>query len=176
MGFDLSSIASTLLSGDALDGIVSSTGASKKDISSVLTSALPSLLSGAAKQSTGKDTALNFASALEQHAAKPTNNLASFFKDVDALDGSKIIGHLLGGEKDTTAEKIAKQSGVDPKTVAKILAVAAPLLMSLLGKKTNEATKEDKTSTTASLAQALLDGVTSNKFDVGDILGSLLKK
>ena len=176
MGFDLSSIASTLLSSDALDGIVSSTGASKNDITSVLSSALPSLLGGAAKQSTGKDTASSFASALEHHASNSTSNLLSFFKNVDAADGGKIVGHLLGGDKDATAEKVAKQTGVDPKTVVKILAVAAPLLMSLLGKKTNEAKKEDKTSTTASLAQALLGSASSGKLDVGDILGSLLKK
>lgn len=176
MGFDLSSIASTLLSGDALEGIVSSTGASKNDISSVLSSALPSLLSGAAKQSTGKDTASSFASALEHHANNSTSDLLSFFKNVDATDGGKIVSHLLGGDKDTTAEKVAKETGVDAKTVAAVLAVAAPLLMSLLGKKTNEAKKEDKTSSTASLAQALLGSATSGKLDVSSILGSLLKK
>lgn len=170
MGLDLNSITSTLLGSDALQGIVSSTGASKNDITKVLTSALPSLLSGAGKQASGKDTASSFASALEHHATNSTSSLSSFFKNVDITDGGKIVSHLLGGSKDSTAEKIAKESGIDPKTVAKILAVAAPLLMSLIGKKTNEAKKDDKTST-ASLAQALLSNV-----DVGNILTGFLKK
>ena len=172
MALDLGSIATTLLGSGSLNGIAASTGASKNDISSVLQSALPLLLNGAAKQSTGKTTATSFAEALEQHASTPTSSLSSFFKNVDANDGAKIVEHLLGKSSNTTAKKIAKETGLDTEKVIKILAVAAPLLMSLLGKKTNQAKKEDKTATTAAIAQALLGG---GKVDVGNIITSLLK-
>lgn len=169
MALDLTSIASTLLGGDALGGISSSTGASKKDVTSVLTSALPLLLQGAGKQSKDEKTAASFAQALENHGGKSTSDLASFFKGLDLEDGSKIVSHLLGSDSKKTAEKLSKDSGLDVAQVAKILAAAAPLLMTLIGKKTAQSKKDDK-DTTASLAKALLGNV-----DVSDILSSFLK-
>ena len=169
MGFDLSSIASTIMGGDALKGIASSTGLSSKDVSSILTNALPQLLNGASKQTTNAKTASSFASALQQHASNNTTNLSSFFKNVDLTDGGKIVGHLLGSKNDATTNKISKDLGIDSKDVTKVLAAAAPLLMSLLGKKAQSAKKENESSL-ESIAGSLLKNV-----DVGDILKGFLK-
>lgn len=168
MEFDLSSIASTIMGGDALKGIASSTGLSSKDVSSVLSSALPQLLNGASKQTSNAKTVSGFASALQQHASSNTSNLSSFFKNVDLDDGGKIVNHLLGS-KNTTTTKISKDLGIDSKDVAKVLAAAAPLLMSLLGKKAQSVKKKDETSL-ESIAGSLLKNV-----DVGDILKGFLK-
>lgn len=170
MGFDLSSIAKTLLENDTLENIADKIGVSKNDVSSVLSNALPSLLSGAGKQSTGNDTKEGFAAALESHANSNISNLSSFFKGLDITDGSKIISHLLGKDNDSTAEEISKNSGIDTKKVALILAAAAPLLMSLLGKKTQSAKEENKTSSTADLASSLLGNV-----DLGGLLKQFIK-
>lgn len=170
MNLDLGSIATTLLGSSSLNGIASSTGASKKDITQVLSSALPLLLQGAGKQSSGKTTASSFAQALEQHAGNATSSLSSFFKNVDLDDGAKIVSHLLGKNTNSTAKKISKETGLDTKTIITILAAAAPLIMSLLGKKTAQAKKADKTSTTQDLAKALLGNV-----DVNSLLKGLLK-
>lgn len=171
MAFDLGTIASTLLGSSSLNGIAKSTGASKDDISQVLSSALPLLLQGATKQSKSKTTAAGFAEALEQHAANSTSSLSSFFKNVDLDDGAKIVSHLLGTSTNSTAKKISKTSGLDSETVTKILAAAAPLVMSLLGKGAAQAKKADKASSTQDIAKALLGNV-----DVGSILTGLLKK
>ena len=170
MNLDLGSIASTLLGSSSLTGIADSTGASKNDITQVLSSALPLLLQGAGKQSTGKTTAEAFAQALEQHAGNSTSSLSSFFKNVDLEDGAKIVSHLLGSSTNSTASEISKKTGLDAKQVATILAAAAPLIMSLLGQKTAQAKKEDKTSTTQDLAKALIGSV-----DVNSLLKGLLK-
>lgn len=167
MNLDLTSIASTVLGSGSLDGIISKTGASKKDVSSVLGEALPLLLQGAGKQSTGS-TANAFAQALEQHASNSTSNLSSFFKNVDINDGAKIVSHLLGSNTSSVSKEIAKKLNIDEKQVSSILSTAAPLLMSLLGKKATE-NKDAKTST-ASIAQSLLGSV-----DVGSILKGFLK-
>lgn len=170
MNLDLGSIAKTLLGGDALSGIASQTGASTKDITSVLTNALPLLIQGAGKQSSNKDTASSFLSALEQHSAKETSSLSSFFKNVDINDGAKIVSHLLGNDNKSTAEKLSKELNIDAATITKILAAAAPLLMSLLGKKTASAKTESKESVASSIAQSLLENV-----DVGGLLKGFLK-
>lgn len=171
MTLDLETIASTVLGSSSLNGIAKSTGASKQDVSNVISQALPLLLQGATKQSKSKSTAESFAQALEQHASNSTSSLSSFFKNVDLDDGAKIVSHLLGTSTNTSAKKISKSSGLDVETVTKILAAAAPLVMSLLGKTTAKAKKADKSSTTQDLAKTLLGNV-----DVGGIINSLLKK
>lgn len=170
MNLDLGSIASKLLGASSLNGIANSTGVSKKDVTQVLSSALPLLLQGASKQSTSKTTASSFAQALEQHAGSQTTSLSTFFKNVDLDDGAKIVSHLLGRSTNSTAKSISKQTGLDANQVSAILAAAAPLIMSLLGKKTVQAKKTDKVSTTQDLAKTLLGNV-----DIKDVLSGLLK-
>lgn len=170
MNLDLGSIASTLLGSSSLNGIANSAGVSKKDVTQVLSSALPLLLQGAGKQSTGKSTAASFAQALEQHAGNSTSSISQFFKNVDLEDGAKIVSHLLGKSTNSTAKTISSKTGIDADQVATILAAAAPLIMSLLGKKTAQAKKTEKTSTTQDLAKALIGNV-----DVNSILKGLLK-
>ena len=53
-----------LLSGDALAGISQASGVATNDVSKILTSALPSLLTGANNQTASANTAASFAQAL----------------------------------------------------------------------------------------------------------------
>ena len=163
---DLSKIAGSLLSSDSLKGLSSLTGASTKDITSVLTSALPSLLSGAAEQAKNNTTAESFANALAQHAKDDTSSLAGFLDKVDLADGAKIISHLLGSDKEETINRAVMASGVSENKVSAILSAIAPMLLSLLGKQTEE--DGDKESGVRGLVGNLLDNV-----DVGSVLSSL---
>ncbi|MBO5176497.1 MAG: DUF937 domain-containing protein [Lachnospiraceae bacterium] len=164
---DLSKIAGSLLSSDSLKGLSNLTGASNKDITSVLTSALPSLLSGATEQAKNESTAASFAGALAQHAKDDTSDLTSFLGNVDLADGAKIIGHLLGSGKEETVKKAAKASGVSEKKTGDILSAIAPMLLSLLGQQAEE--DDDKESGVNGLVGALLDNV-----DVGSLLSGLI--
>lgn len=161
-------ILKSLVNADTLKEIGKLAGVDSNDVSSVLVSALPSLLQGASKQTSGK-TAESFVTALAEHATNDTSNLSSFFKNVDLTDGAKIVSHLVGNS-DTTASKISKETGIDAKTVTKILSAAAPLLMSLLGKQSKADNKTDASST-LNLASQLLGSV-----DVSGIASSLLGK
>jgi len=195
---DLTKLAGALLSSDSVKGLSDLSGVSGDDVTSVLTQALPALLDGAKGQASDKDTAESFAGALSDHAKADTGNLTSFLGNVDLKDGAKIIGHLLGSEKDDTVEKVAKKAGVDSDKTATILSAAAPLLMSLLGQQADE--DDDKESGVATLVGALLENVdvtelltglltdnssstgkkkkkkkSSDKNDAGNLIGTLLK-
>lgn len=163
---DLKKLTSTLLSSDSIKGLSSLTGASKSEVSSVLTEALPALLNGANGQAKDSGTAKGFADALAQHAKDDTGNLASFLGKVDLGDGAKIIGHLLGSDKDSVTKSVAKKTGVSASKTGNILSAIAPLLMSLLGKQADE--DEEKESGVGALLGNLLGNV-----DVGDLLSSL---
>lgn len=163
---DINSLIGTLLSSDSVSGVSKATKSSSKDVQSVLSAALPTLLKGAKKQSEDKNTAESFAKALLSHGKNDASDVSSFLKNVDLDDGSKIIGHLLGKDDDNV-KKIAKESGVSTKEAGNILSAAAPLLMSLLGQES--ASKKSSNSAALDLAGALLKNV-----DVGDLLGDLL--
>ena len=164
---DLLKIAGSLLSSDSIKGLSSLTGASNTDITNVLTSALPSLLSGATEQAKNESTAESFANALARHAKDDTSSLSSFLGNVDLADGAKIIGHLLGSGKEETVKKVAKASGVSEKKTGDILSAIAPMLLSLLGQQAEE--DDDKESGVNGLVGALLDNV-----DVGSLLTGLI--
>ena len=164
---DLSKIAGSLLSSDSLKGLSNLTGASNSDIKNVLSSALPSLLTGATEQAKNESTAASFAGALAQHAKDDTSDLTSFLGNVDLADGAKIIGHLLGSGKEETVKKAAKASGVSEKKTGDILSAIAPMLLSLLGQQAEE--DDDKESGASGLVGALLDNV-----DVGSLLSGLI--
>lgn len=163
---DLKKLTGTLLSSDSIKGLSSLTGVSKGDVSNVLTEALPALLSGANGQAKDSGTAKGFADALAQHAKDDTGNLAGFLGNVDLGDGAKIIGHLLGSDKDSLTKAVAKKTGVSSSKIGDILSAIAPLLMSLLGKQADE--DEEKESGVGALLGTLLDNV-----DVGDLLSGL---
>ena len=164
---DLKKLTSTLLSSDSIKGLSSLTGVSKGDVSSVLTEALPALLKGANGQAKDESTAGGFAEALAQHAKDDTGNLASFLGKVDLGDGAKIIGHLLGSDKDSLTKTVAQKTGVSSSKISSILSAAAPLLMSLLGQQADE--DEEKESGVGALLGNLLGNV-----DAGDLLGGLV--
>ena len=197
MANNLGSLAKVLLSSDALKGISKQTDISAEDVSSILTTALPALLNGANKQATQKSTAEGFLEALQTHGANDTSNLTSFLKNVDVEDGAKIIKHLLGSNTTSLTKEVAKssKSGIKAADVAKVLAVAAPLIMSLIGKQTGKKKEKDATTALASittllgnkevqtLATSLLGGNKSNKKDDGvdlddviNIASKLIKK
>ena len=163
---DFKKLAGTLLSSDSINGLSNATGASAKDVTSVLSAALPTLLNGAKDQANGKDTTESFVNALSQHAQSDTKDLGKFLGNVDMKDGGKIIAHLLGAGKNDTLSTIASQSGVSQNKTNDILSALAPLLMSLLGQQTQA---EESNSPIEGLFGSLLDNV-----DMGNVLTGLL--
>ena len=163
---DLSKIAGSLLSSDSIKGLSNLTGTSTKDITSVLTNALPSLLKGVTEQAKNNSTAEGFANALAQHAKDDTSSLSGFLGKVDLADGAKILSHLLGSDKEETINRAVVASGVSANNVNAILSAVAPMLLSLLGKQTEEDGNQE--SGVRGLVGNLLDNV-----DVGNLLSGL---
>ena len=134
----------------------------------MLSNGLPNLLNGAKAQAEG-DTLEGFANALSQHAKDDTGDLSAFLQNVDMEDGRKILGHLLGGDRETAVQEISDKTGITQKDTSNILSATAPLLMSLLGQQTQQSQKEDESAGVPSLMSALLGNV-----DMGSLLIGLL--
>ena len=166
---DMNSLVNTLMSSDSLDGISQRTNTSSDETRSVLSAALPLLLSGAQAQSQNVDTSGGFGNALFNHGQQDTSNIGSFLQGVDMEDGGKIISHLLGLNKPNALNQIAAQTGVSTQNTGNILSAVAPLLMSLLGQQLGSNSANATPSLVGSLASSLLSNV-----NIGSLLGGLL--
>ena len=177
---DITSLLGTVVSQDSMKQIGQAANVPTKDVQSVLMSALPSLLNGALGQANNQSTAAGFANALQQHSASDTSNVTSFLSGVDLNDGAKIIGHLLGGNSNAVVNQAAQKSGLSLGQTLKILSIAAPLLMSLLGKSAqSQAQAQQQTASgnpfTALTQQAQPQQAASSGLNIGSIMGSLLQ-
>ena len=164
---DISSILGSLVSSDSISGISSAAGVSEKEAKSVLSSALPGLLSGALAQSEGADTVSGFAGALTQHSADDTSDLKGFLSGVDLKDGAKIVGHLLGSKEADTVAAASAASGASEAGTRGVLSAAAPLLMSLLGQETQAQQSQNSGLNVTGIIGSLLGNVDTSSLLLG---------
>ena len=154
---DMNTMLKLLMSTDALKQVSEQTGISQQDAASVMEEVLPMLLKGMQGQASDKATSQGFLEALSAHSKEDTSDVKSAIKKADTDDGAKIVNHLLGSRQEEVAAKAKKKSGIDTKTILKIMAIVAPILMSQMGKSAKSETATQKSD----------GGI------VGDILGNI---
>lgn len=167
---DVNTLMKIVMSSASTTALSKGTGLQPDKINSVLSNALPMLLKGASTQATGSATSANFLQAIASHGEKDTKDLGSFLGNVDLADGAKIVQHLLGGSTASSALNIAKAAGISEKDVLKLLAMVAPLLLSIIGQQKKKHGDEG-----SALVQALMSGVAGKGLDAGSILGMIGK-
>lgn len=128
---------------ELLNGISQQAGVSKEQTSSVMELALPMLMGAMQKNSQSASGAESLLGALQsdKHNGSLLSGLGSLLGgNASALtqDGAGILEHLLGSGQDTAANAISQKTGVSSAAVSQILKMAAPVLMSYLGKQVSE--------------------------------------
>jgi len=113
----------------------SKTSEDKGKVTSALGMALPLILGAMKRNTTDPEGAENLDKALqsEKHNGDVLNNLEE--KDAEELtgEGSKILNHVLGSRQSGISKTIAGALNMDETSVNKILEMAAPVIMGLLG-------------------------------------------
>ena len=171
---DITNILGALTGNDAVDAIAKNLKIDSKQVSSVITAALPSILGAMQKNASTEGGAAALAKALGDHAGN-AGSILNNLSGADLTDGSKILSHIFGGNLSSVINGISKQSGVANNLVGNILASIAPSLLALLGKG-----QQSSGTNAAGLAGMLgiLLGATSgnnNNNGLGNILGGLEK-
>ena len=145
----LSMLLGTMTNQSSLNATSKKTGLSTRQILTILSYALPLIMRAMTKNASSASGAQSLLGALTQH--KSTRSVADQIEAADTADGSKIIGHIFGGD--------AKATDSSDNDVSKVLSAMAPALLSSLSLAT----------TTASAAQAnqkkgfdLSDGIDMN--------------
>lgn len=164
------------------------TGLDASQATKVVSSTLPALLGQMQNNITSKDGASGLLTALTsgKHDGSILDNLGGFLKGGDFTDGSKILGHVLGGNQDTMVKGLSAKTGVDSSIISKILPMLAPIIMGYLAKQT----KKGGVSTGSGLNDILgglmggnggglasmFDQNGDGKLDVSDAMSAVKKK
>ena len=109
---------------------------SPNKVKSVLAMALPMLMGAIKKNSSSTEGSQKLDSELkkEKHNGSILDSVKS--RDLSGLlsEGSGIVGHILGGKQNKIAEAVSSATGMDSAKVAKLIKMAAPVVMGILGK------------------------------------------
>jgi len=137
----LTQLLGQMTSGSSLSSLSSLVGGETNQVSSVITSALPSLLGALTQNASTDEGASSLIQALAQH--DDDSDLSEQIANADAEDGSKIISHILGQSSTSLITKLAGKFGLTKDQVTTILNKIAPSLLSSLNSanKSGEFTK-----------------------------------
>lgn len=153
-------LTSVLTSGAALDALSAKTGLSKKQLKMIIAIAVPLLLKKMTSNASSQNGASSLLGALTQHQSK--KEIPEQLENADTEDGSKIVGHILGDDRDDLVKEVAAQAGADPKDVNIVLGNISPTIMNGLSAATQSASAQQTSGVDLS------DG-----FDLSDVMGLL---
>lgn len=128
---DLNSILGALTAGSAVNDMGKQFNLNNNQVSSIINGALPTLIGAMQKNASTESGASSLAGAMANHIGDSSVNLSSD----SLLDGSKILGHILGGNSNSIISGLAQKNGASSNQVSGILSAIAPMLLGLLGKK-----------------------------------------
>lgn len=152
----LSILLKALLGKSTLSALMKKTGLSSAQLKKLIPLAVPLLLKYLTGNASSQSGALSLLGALGQHTS--TKSLPAQIDEADEVDGSKILGHILGADQGSAVQALAKQSGLSGDQVAKALGSLTPALLSSL-------------SSAAKAAKGKVD--LSDGLDLSDLAGLL---
>jgi hypothetical protein len=126
------------LGGDAVNQISSKLGTDPASTRTAIAAALPMLVGALARNAQDPGKAGALANALGRHDGSVLDDVTGYLGRGDTGDGDGILGHVLGGKKETVQTGLGQAAGLDPAKAGTLLAMLAPLVMGALGKAQRE--------------------------------------
>lgn len=150
--------------------VAEQTGIPAEQAGSAFEAAVPLLLGGIARnaQSPEGADAINNALANTKHDGAALDAFQQG-QVPDVQDGQKILGHIFAGKEQAAANAVGQRAGIDPQMAMQVLSMAAPLIMSMLGRSRQQSGGLDIT--------AILGGLMGGggaAGGLGGVLGSVL--
>lgn len=104
-----------------------------------LKAAVPLLLGAMERNTSSAEGALSLNRALERdHDGSVLENVPQLLDNPDNGHGAGILRHVLGKRRAGVEERLAEKTGMDQGSIAKLLEIAAPLVLGALGKQRKE--------------------------------------
>jgi outer membrane protein OmpA-like peptidoglycan-associated protein len=138
MSFNLLDAAKGLFTNELVGKASSFLGESESGVTKALGGILPSVLGGLIDKSSSHDGANMIANAAnEQHSSGLLDNIGSFFgNDGGGMlnKGAGLLSGLFGDKTNALTSLISNFAGVKSSTSSSLLSMAAPMVLSMLGK------------------------------------------
>ncbi len=127
------------LGGSVMQQMGQKLGANPQATQAAMGAALPAILAGLAKNAQSNDGAQALDRALERdHDGSVLNDALSAINNPDEKAGNGILGHVLGGRRNTVEAGVAKASGLNPSQATSMMTMLAPMVMGALGRQKRE--------------------------------------
>lgn len=142
-----------------------SLGISEEKASSVISFLAPAVIGGLQKNAEDPQEAQDIVNALEKDHSNSSlfDHLDDLISQPATAKGDGILKHVLGENRMTIEEKVAKQSGVDSTIVSQIFTMIAPLVMGYLGKNLLSEKNNSNTSGLTDMLTGILSGGQTQK-------------
>ena len=172
---DILKIITSQLGEDAISNLSSMTGENQENTGRAVQAAVPTLLNALNNNSNDPHGAEGILNALNnKHDGSILDSLSGVLNNPDLSDGDGILKHILGDKREVVETSLSNKSGVSSKSMHKILAMLAPIIMGYLGKQksqnninSSEGISDLLTSVVGSLGN---NGSGSGGLDLGDVL------
>lgn len=153
----LNVLMNSLMSGSAIQALSAKTGLSEKQLKMILAIAIPLLIKKMTSNAASQTGANSLLGALGQH--QNSRDIQSQLEEADEEDGAKIVGHILGDDRDQLVQSVAGEAGVGEQDVERVLGNISPSILSGLSAATSAAQGQQASGVDLS------DGL-----DLGDVL------
>lgn len=118
----------------AVDQIAGRLGLPPGQASSALSTAVPTILAGLARNSQRPEGARELAGALERDHDGSVLEDDGYFDSYEERNGDKILGHVFGSNEPVVESQVSNAAGLSGGQGADLLKMLAPLIMGYLGK------------------------------------------
>ncbi|MBN8728273.1 MAG: DUF937 domain-containing protein [Xanthomonadales bacterium] len=134
---DLTQEVLSRLDASSIAGMAAELGIAPTEAESAVRQAVPMVIGGLARNATSEDGATALHRAVGDHAGL---DLGAVIGSVlgGGGGGGSILGHVFGSRREQAAEGLGQASGIGTKNAAQLLAMLAPIIMAVLGKRTRE--------------------------------------
>jgi OmpA-OmpF porin, OOP family len=132
------------LTPDVVRGASSLTGESESSTRQTLNAAAPSVLSGLTNMVSSREGAGNLTNIIRSGGfGSAVDNVGSLFAGGSSTTnmlstGQQLLGKIFGGKSSVVNDAVARTGGVSGASASKLMALAAPLVLSVLGKRATE--------------------------------------
>jgi len=135
MNYLIEQLGASLFNQSSIEQISNSVGLQPAQTQNILGQAVPLILKGLLNNSKSQGGLSDLFSALvKDHSGGILGQMGDLIKNPGVAKGDGMLGHILGKKRNTLENQIGKSNGIDMAKVAKIFAIAAPIVMGILGR------------------------------------------
>ena len=165
-------LLSTMTTASSVNSVSQKTGLKAQLVKKLIIAAIPLLIKYMTKNASSANGAQSLLGALTQHTSNRT--MTEQIDDADEEDGEKIIGHILGDDKNTVIRELATETGATDAQVTRGLASIAPAILSGLAAATSAAKPQQNNALDLSSLLGMFGGSQQQAASSTDLLSALL--